>query len=187
MSTHTDVAHFTAPEAKPIAINGLIVGYARSTSRLTDSTDRQRQNLEAYAKANFGRGLDAFCKDRPSGTGSDSRPGLTALEHLARGKCSVIVVEEMDRISRKTSMVADFVMFCDDLGIQLHTLSAGLHSPSPWDMVSNDQLTRLRNDGTMDQLLALFRGQEQPALRELLTHDQYALIMSRASKITSAA
>lgn len=174
MSTLAQDASFT------IAIDGLIVGYARSSSNGTEATARQLENLEAYSVANFGRGLDAFCRDqRNSGTQTDSRPGLTALEQLARGKCAVIIVEDMERISREVPMVADFVMFCDELNIELHTLSAGPCLPAPWNLVSLEQLKRVRDEGKIGQLQALYDGQEQPALRELLSKDQYQLIKGR--------
>lgn len=124
MSTHTMTATFVAPEAAPV--NGLILGYARSSGRSGSSIARQRELLEAYSTRVFGRPLDGYHEDRRSPGANLDRPGLDALKEAAQtDQVAVIIVEALDRIARSRERFKDFAAFCEDCVIQLHTCSDG--------------------------------------------------------------
>ena len=142
MSTHTDVAHFTFPATAPAPVNGLVVGYAKSSGQQAVSAARRRDILEAYAMEAFGRPLDAFYEDlRSSGAGND-RPGMDALkQHAQEGDIAVIIVEDIDRIARSLAAIAEFDAFCEQMMIKLHTCTGGArdHEPAVHDDLAEEQ------------------------------------------------
>ena len=86
----------------------------------------QRELLEAYSTRVFGRPLDGYHEDRPNPGANMDRPGLEALKEAAQtDQVAVIIVEDLDRIARNWERFKDFVAFCEDCVIQLHTCSDG--------------------------------------------------------------
>lgn len=132
MSTHTDVAHLIAPAIKPIPINGLVVGYARSAGGGDVATAHQRMLLEEYAGRMFGRPLDAFYEDVKSSGIRMDRPGLGALKRDAlNGQIAVIVVVDIERIARGLRLATDFEAYCEQTMVKLHTCMEGPREYAP--------------------------------------------------------
>lgn len=82
-------------------------------------TARQLSELQAVATAR-GWTVVEVCEETISGR-SDDRPGLRRVEELAQaGKIKKVLVHEVSRIGRKSSIVHAFIERLDDLGVSLY-------------------------------------------------------------------
>ena len=101
-----------------------------STSR--QETDRQIQELQAYAKA---QGYEAVhvLKETISGKADQSdRQGLIACEELARaGQIKKVLVHEVSRIARRNSIAHKFVETMEDLGVSVYWKAQNLETLLP--------------------------------------------------------
>ena len=123
MTTFT-VSALAAPQPAPV--NGLIFGYARSTAHGAGATARQRELLDEYSIEAFGRPLDDLYEDSRIPGAKTGRPGLDALKRAAQtDQVAVIVIMDVERISRRLRALDDFAAFCDRELIQLHTCLSG--------------------------------------------------------------
>lgn len=103
--------------------NRMVVGYGRATGGRAGKTARQRQNAEGYCKRNYRRPLDAFFEDINGRSGLDMEgSGMRAMLDLARtGAIGVIVVDDIQRLSRRIETLREFVGICRKLDIQITT------------------------------------------------------------------
>src|SRR4051812_10892338 len=105
-------------ELKRVAI------YCR-VSTLDQSTDMQREELNAYARA---RGLEVVkvYEDQMSGTKAD-RPALKEMERDARErKFDTIIIWKLDRLFRSLKNLLVLIQAWDECGVKLISLKDGL-------------------------------------------------------------
>jgi DNA invertase Pin-like site-specific DNA recombinase len=101
-----------------------------STSR--QETDRQIQELHAYAKAQ-GYEVVQVLKETISGKADQSdRQGLIACEELARArKIKKVLIHEVSRIARRNSIAHKFVETMEDFGVSVYWKAQNLETLLP--------------------------------------------------------
>lgn len=121
-------------------------------------TARQLSELHAVA-ASKGWTVVEVCEETVSGR-SDERPGLRRVEELATlGKIQKVLVHEVSRIGRKSSIVHAFIEKLDELGVSLYW-----HSQKIETLMENGK--RNPAAGIMLALLAEMARSEVELLRE---------------------
>ncbi len=91
----------------------------------TSSVDDQRLFAESYAKQH-GFELIAFHGDNGITGATMERPGLqAALADLQAGKASILIIEDVDRLSRDQEHLARMRKLFDAYEIALHTVASG--------------------------------------------------------------
>jgi DNA invertase Pin-like site-specific DNA recombinase len=91
----------------------------------------QRAKLEQYVRLYGMELLDVAADEGLSGKRADNRPGLQrALGMLERGEVQALVVLKLDRLSRSTRDVLDFVERSDREGWSVHSISEKLDTSS---------------------------------------------------------
>lgn len=105
----------------------LVIAYARTNHGGAEEISRQREAAEAYAQKAYGRPLDAFFEDTNGRHGLlMNGPGVNEMLDLSEtGAVGVIVVGSIDRVSRSSAMVRNFVGRCRKLNIEIHVPSVG--------------------------------------------------------------
>lgn len=111
------------------------IGYVRVSTdeQATEgySLAAQRAKLEAYASLHDLELVDVAADEGLSGKRADNRPGLQrALGMLRRGEAHALVVLKLDRLSRSTRDVLDFVEGSDREGWAVHSISEKLDTSS---------------------------------------------------------
>ncbi len=101
-----------------------------STQR--QETDRQVEELEAYARQK-GFTVVEVCRETVSGRADeDEREGLKRAEHLARtGKIKKVLVHEVSRLARRNSIAHKFVETLEDAGVSLYWHAQGVETLLP--------------------------------------------------------
>lgn len=95
------------------------------------SLDAQRAKLAAYAFANDLELVATFADEGLSGKRADNRPALqSALAAMKAGEATALVVVKLDRLSRSTTDVLDFVERSGREGWALHSLAEKLDTAS---------------------------------------------------------
>lgn len=108
------------------------VCYLRTSSRSNidgDSSPRQRQAIDEYAKRHGLKLVKEFADDGVSGTDAiDTRPGFQALlEYLAGNGAKVILIENASRFSRDLAVQLAGHKLLQDLGYELVPVDAPTH------------------------------------------------------------
>ncbi len=111
------------------------VGYVRVSTedqaREGFSLGAQRAKVEAYAMVADLDLVEVFSDEGISAKRVDNRPGLqAALEALRSGRATAIVVVKLDRLSRRTRDVLDFVEVADKKGWAFHSITEKLDTSS---------------------------------------------------------
>src|ERR1700761_4051673 len=98
-------------------------------STVKQETDRQISELRAYAEAK-GYEIVEICEETISGRADeDDRHGLQRAEELARmGKVKKILVHEVSRLGRKSSITHKFVEALEDCGVSLYWHAQGIET-----------------------------------------------------------
>lgn len=87
-----------------------------------DSLPRQRRNLEQMCQRFFNRPLDACFEDEGFSGRTRHRPGYQALlAEIQKGRPTVVMVEDVDRIGRAAHIVTDFKHQCELKGIKIYS------------------------------------------------------------------
>lgn len=129
-----------------------------STSK--QETARQISELQTIAESK-GFNVVEICEETISGRADSSeRSGLHRVEELARaGKVKKVLVHEISRIARKSSIVHSFVEMLEDCGVSLYWHSQGIET-----LLGNGK--RNPAAGIMLALLAEMARGEVETLRE---------------------
>ncbi len=129
-----------------------------STSK--QETARQISELQAAASGK-GWNVVEICEETISGRADSSeRAGLQHVEAMARaGKIKKVLVHEISRIARKSSVVHSFVEMLEDCGVSLYWHSQGMET-----MLANGK--RNPATGIMLAMLAEMARSEVETLRE---------------------
>jgi DNA invertase Pin-like site-specific DNA recombinase len=129
-------------------------------STVRQETDRQISELRAYAD---GKGYEVVevCRETISGRADeDERHGLHRAEELARaGMVKKVLVHEISRLGRKSSVTHKFVETLEDCGVSLYWHAQGIET-----MLANGK--RNPAAGIMLALLAELARSEVETLRE---------------------
>ena len=157
MNTLATVEHMSPPPAIPVAIIVRV-----STSR--QETARQVSDLQALAESK-GWQVVEVCKETISGSAAlEDRAGLMRALALAQaGRIKKVVVHEVSRVARRSSVAQSFVEALDACGVSLY-----------WHAQSIE--TRLPNGkrnpaaGIMLALLAEMAQAEKDTLRERINN-----------------
>lgn len=104
----------------------LILGYARTAGQNGASISRQNLALAQYCKTAFRSPLDHTYEDRGGDDRADPTSGFNFLKaDIESGHTAVVVVFDMDRISRSSTVLNNFRRLCLNMGVELHTCTGG--------------------------------------------------------------
>lgn len=129
-------------------------------STAKQDTDRQISELQSYAASNNYEVVDT-AEETISGRSEDcDRTGLRQVEELARaGTIKKVLVHEISRLARKSSIVHKFVETLEDYGVSLYWHAQGIET-----LLANGK--RNPAAGIMLALLAEIARSEVETLRE---------------------
>lgn len=101
-------------------------------STMRQETDRQVEELQAYARQKGYRVIEV-CRETVSGRADESeREGLRRAEELAlQGKIKKVLVHEVSRLARRNSIAHKFVETLEDAGVSLYWHAQGIETLLP--------------------------------------------------------
>jgi DNA invertase Pin-like site-specific DNA recombinase len=114
---------------KPVKAIPVAILVRVSTSK--QETNRQVNDLKQYA-ASKGYAVVEVCQETISGQASDDRHGLRCIEELAdAGKIRKVLVHEISRIARRSSVAHKFVETLEHHGVSLYWHAQGIETLLP--------------------------------------------------------
>ena len=100
--------------------------YARTASKCSETEARQLAAARTYAAGLGGEVVGEFLDGGVSGLASAVRPEFERMLEAMRGEgCDLLVVDNVDRLSRDHSALAATLDRLDDMGVDVHDVCGG--------------------------------------------------------------